>query len=357
MKFTEVEKWYDENQRIYEQFSSEMEEIISKILESENIPYQSISYRVKDKDSYLRKSKNNKYTNPIEEIMDISGIRVIAYTNLDVQLICDILKREFLVDEENSINKAEILDTDRVGYLSIHYILQLNDNRINLPEYKKYKGLKCEVQVRTLLQHAWAEIEHDRNYKFAGVLPNQIKRRFHLIAGVLEMMDSEFDKLSLEIDQYTQNMNLAVSKGDYNFEIDSKSLEQYVLKKFEQFENIEPCWDDTIISEEVVKELLKFGYKYIYEIDNDFNKCDETYFIDETDTYLGVLRNLMIIIDCEKYFNTAYSNDWGFTTKESIEFFKSRGVDNIEEYFVMNGIEVEDSYLDDNDIEFLYEAE
>lgn len=77
---------------------------------------------------------------------------------------------EFSIDEGNSGNKADMLETDKVGYLSVHYFLKLNNKRLALSEYKGYKGLKCEVQVRTLLQHAWAEIEHDRNYKFAGVM-------------------------------------------------------------------------------------------------------------------------------------------------------------------------------------------
>lgn len=39
----------------------------------------------------------------------------------------------------------------------------------------RYEGLYCEVQIRSLLQHAWAEIEHDRNYKFSGILPKELR--------------------------------------------------------------------------------------------------------------------------------------------------------------------------------------
>ena len=64
-KVEKAEKWYNENQKIYQKFSNEMAEIIEKILLSKGIPYQSISYRVKEKESYLNKCKNEKYTNPI----------------------------------------------------------------------------------------------------------------------------------------------------------------------------------------------------------------------------------------------------------------------------------------------------
>lgn len=325
-KIKDVEKWYDKNKALYEQFSQDIEEIITKILRTKNIPYQSICHRVKEKESYLNKSRNEKYTNPIEQITDVSGIRIIAYTNQDVVSICKILQDEFCIDEGNSENKADILETDKVGYLSIHYILQLSEKRLGLSEYKVYKNLKCEVQVRTLLQHAWAEIEHDRNYKFAGVLPNEIKRRFYLVAGVLELMDCEFDKLSKDIDEYAKSMRKAVSKGDYNLGIDSKSVEQYMLKKFDDNSNIESCR----ISEQVVEELLKFGYRTIQEIEDDLNSHEIAF--KRKRTYVGLLRDLMIINDCKKYFEVAYNDHWQATDKSAVKFWKENGAEDVERF-------------------------
>lgn len=339
-KIKDAEKWYDKSKALYEQFSKEVGEIIIKILKSKSIPYQSVSYRVKEKESYLNKCKNEKYTDPIKQITDVSGIRIIAYTNQDVSSICNILQDEFKIDESNSENKAEKLETDKVGYLSVHYILQLSEKRLELSEYKIYKNLKCEVQVRTLLQHAWAEIEHDRNYKFAGVLPKEIKRRFYLIAGVLEMMDSEFDRLSKDIDEYAKNAKKAVSIGDYNLGVDSKSVEQYILKKFEGVNNIQPCSDGTIISEEVVEELVRFGYKTIQEIEDDINGYLNGY--EEEDTYIGLLRVLMMVKDCKKYFSVAYNDDWQSIDKLSVSFLKENGAKDIEEYLGQNSIYLED---------------
>lgn len=340
-KIKEIEQWYEKNKVLYEQFSQEIEEIITKILKKQGIPYQSVSHRVKEKDSYLNKCRKEKYLNPVEEITDLSGIRVIAYTNQDVQKICDILQTEFLVDRENSVNKSQNLETDKVGYRSFHFILQLNENRLNLAEYSAYKALKCEVQVRTLLQHAWAEIEHDRNYKFAGVLPDDIKRRFHLVAGVLEMMDSEFDRLSVDIDEYSKNMKKAVSEGNYNLSIDSKSLEQYGLKRFEGIINIEPCNNGTNISEEVVEELKKFGYQTIQSIENDI--CKHIATIGETSsiTLIGLFRELMFLEDYERYFNDAYSGDWQWIEESYIEFLKKKGATDIDKYIKKYRINVE----------------
>lgn len=338
-KIKDAEVWYDKNKALYEQYSKDIEEIITKILRTKHIPYQSICYRVKEKESYLNKASNEKYTDPIEQIMDVSGIRIIAYTNQDVLSICKILQDEFCIDKGNSGNKADMLDTDKVGYLSIHYILQLSEKRLGLSEYKVYENLKCEVQIRTLLQHAWAEIEHDRNYKFAGVLPNEIKRRFYLVAGVLELMDCEFDKLSKDIDEYAKNMKKAVSKGDYSLGIDSKSVEQYMLKRFDSKPNVHSCEDGTIITEKVVEELIRFGYKTIQEIEDDLNSHEIV--SGREGTYIGLLRDLMIIKDCKKYFEVAYNNHWQGTDKSKVEFWKKNGAEDIQRYLYDYGIIVE----------------
>lgn len=349
-KIQEIEQWYDKNKTLYEQFSKEIEEIITKILKSKGISYQSVSHRVKEKESYLNKCKKEKYTDPLKQITDISGIRIIAYTNRDVKAICEILLNEFCVDESNSENKADILETDKVGYLSVHYILQLSQKRLELPEYKLYEDMRCEVQVRTLLQHAWAEIEHDRNYKFAGVLPREIKRRFYLIAGVLEMMDGEFDKLSEDIDEYAKSTQKAVLKGNYDLEIDSKSVEQYLLKKFENADNITSCSNNVVVTETVVEELIKFGYKKIWEIEDDINYYMCAY--EEEDTYIGLLRTLMMLKDCKKYFEKAYGGAWQSIERTSVRFLEEHGVKDIHRYLYENRIDQVDS--DDEELPECY---
>lgn len=341
-KILEAESWYDKKRALYERFTKEVEGIIKKVLEVDKIPYQSIAHRVKEKDSYLKKCENEKYTNPIIQIMDLSGIRIIAYTNQDVSNICQVLEREFIVDKENSINKADNLETDKVGYLSIHYIIQLDKNRTSLAEYRAFKDMRCEVQVRTLLQHAWAEIEHDRNYKFAGVLPNNIKRRFHLVAGVLEMMDSEFDKLSRDIDIYAQDMKKAVEEGDYMINIDSTSIEQYMLNRFSEYPNIHPGWKGTIVSEEVVQELLRFGYVTIEDLEKSISKYEKIICLKRDRTYIGVLRDLMILEDCDMYFTKAFRRSWQGADRKSVEFWTKHGSKKISHYLDKYDIDIQD---------------
>jgi hypothetical protein len=83
------------------------------------------------------------------------------------------------------INKSWLLEEEeKLGYQSIHYLVQFGAVRCGLPEYARFAGMTAEIQVRTILQHAWAEIEHDIQYKAVEAIPVSIQRRFMSLAGL-----------------------------------------------------------------------------------------------------------------------------------------------------------------------------
>src|SRR6266571_8912376 len=92
--------------------------------------------------------------------------------------------------------------------------------------------MRFEIQVRTILQYAWAEFEHDRNYKFAGVPPREIKRRISILSGNLELIDREFDNIAHEIESYAATVEKRIESGDIVVPIDSTSLMIYLKRRF-----------------------------------------------------------------------------------------------------------------------------
>src|SRR5258708_36248047 len=92
-----------------------------------------------------------------------------------------------LSDKGDDMRKQE-----KFGYQSVHYLVKLRANRTALPEYARFSGLVAEVQVRTVLQHAWAEIEHDIQYHSAEAIPAAIRRRVMSRAGMLEIAEHGF---------------------------------------------------------------------------------------------------------------------------------------------------------------------
>jgi hypothetical protein len=119
---------------------------------------------------------------------------VITYFPSTVSEIDEVLAAEFHV-VERSDKGAELRGEDRFGYQSVHYLVKLTPPRAMLPEYEPFAAAIAEVQIRTILQHAWAEIEHDIQYKSAAAIPNEIRRRFMSLAGMLEIGDREFQAI------------------------------------------------------------------------------------------------------------------------------------------------------------------
>ena len=86
----------------------------------------------------------------------------------------------------------------RFGYASRHLLVALDAGRAS-PRRRTtpLRGRRAQVQIRTVLQHAWAEFEHDIRYK--GTIPDEhvpdFDRRFTLAAGLLELADREFSTI------------------------------------------------------------------------------------------------------------------------------------------------------------------
>ncbi len=171
------------------------------------------------------KLRRKCYQNPENQVKDKIGVRVITYYMDDVDRVADLLKMEFKVDKQNSEDKRTVLGTSAFGYRSVHLIARLSGSRLSSPEYTSLRDHWFEIQVRSLLEHAWAEIEHEVKYKPRVDYPSEITRRFARIAGVLEFLDSEFQALRLERDRLIDGYRDGYRrKREYDFPFDSARL-------------------------------------------------------------------------------------------------------------------------------------
>ncbi|OEG63279.1 ppGpp synthetase catalytic domain-containing protein (RelA/SpoT-type nucleotidyltranferase) [Halanaerobium congolense] len=206
-KVNEAVKWYQKERSKYINLKAEVEKILKEALNENEIIFHSIESRVKSVNSFREKALREKYDDPVTEITDLTGIRIITLFEKEIHQISDIIKELFKIDYEKSEDKSDLLDADKMGYKSIHYIAELSQEKIYATDLESFSGIKFEIQIRSILQHAWAEIEHDRNYKFKGKLPKHLQRRFYALAGMLEIADREFNTLSEEVEKFRQNKN------------------------------------------------------------------------------------------------------------------------------------------------------
>ena len=128
---------YDARLPEHTAFCGKLENLVDDLLKVNAIRVHSISSRVKSRESLSRKlSKDGNSYSSLADVTDVVGLRIIAYLADDVDRIAEILKREFLVDEVNSVDKRAILDPDRFGYLSLHHVVSLSTGRAQLPGRK-----------------------------------------------------------------------------------------------------------------------------------------------------------------------------------------------------------------------------
>ena len=153
---------FDDSWPLYNELTKSLEILVPELLSRHDIPVHSIEARTKEREKFEEKINvpESRYA-ALGDITDISGVRIITYFLNDVDRASEIIKNEFEIDWENSVDKGAQLAPDRFGYLSRHYVAKLPESRLRLTEYKQFGDCKFEVQIRTILQHAWAEIEHD----------------------------------------------------------------------------------------------------------------------------------------------------------------------------------------------------
>lgn len=187
---------YNRNLASYEAITQQFQSMLTILLENQTLHIQSISGRTKDQTSLADKiaRKSHKYR-ALDEITDLCGIRIITYYEDEVDRIAAFICKHFSIDKENSIDKRKKLSPNEFGYTSLHLIVNLPVNAKGICQGAYDRICKVEVQIRSILQHAWAEIEHDLEYKNPAGTTNEIRRRFSRAAALLEAADEEFRSL------------------------------------------------------------------------------------------------------------------------------------------------------------------
>lgn len=296
------EKFLQTSLPLHERLTPAVVSILKSILEVNEIQHLSINGRIKKYETALNKIKTKKYKEPKSQLTDLSGIRIILFSESDVTKTCKLIEKTFQIDKENSLNQDDKLGVDKSGYRSVHFVCNIGNERNKLPEFHNLWDLKFEIQVRTVLQHAWAELSHDRNYKFGFRLPLDLERRLHLYAALLELADKGFDELSKSIDEYAQG--LKTESKLLSADLNSFSLVEFIKKWSEEtntkidIETGEPL--DELLGElnyfdiDSIEKLSELIPKNFSEV---FNKNKQ-----ETNIF-GLIREWMLIKDWKKLKN------------------------------------------------------
>lgn len=201
-------------------------EKINYIIDKNGYFVMDVTHRTKTADSLLGKlQRKNKYDS-LTDITDLCGFRIICYFSDTVDEVAKALEEVFVFDRGNSVDKRASLQATQFGYLSLHCICKLqkeegiDDELSNIP---------FEIQIRTVLQHAWAEIEHDLGYKSDFGVPRPIRRKFSSVASLLEIADRQFIELRADSKNYTEMIRSRIAEDDCeDIALDGASLKEFL---------------------------------------------------------------------------------------------------------------------------------
>lgn len=211
----ELRTRYDELIPRYKRLVNLVSEIINASLEERKIKIHSFKNRIKDYNSFLEKVDRKRYRDPFKECTDLAGCRIVCLFLNQIDALKKIIDNEFEVIEIT--DKKTTKKLDEFGYVSLHMLVKLKKKRTDFIEYSDLKDLMCEIQIRTILQDAWAEIEHYLNYKATKEEKREdLLRKIFSLAGMFEVADSTFEEINLGFS--------TMIKGKHDDEVTALSL-------------------------------------------------------------------------------------------------------------------------------------
>jgi putative GTP pyrophosphokinase len=218
---------FDNREDLLAAFCAKTKSLIEACLQDAGIQYQSVQVRVK-----TRNKLREKYLDPaksyqsLDDITDLAGLRIITYYEDEVDRVAKVIQREFNIDPKNSVDKRSA-EPDRFGYTALNYVCGHLEKRATDVEYKKFAAVRCEIQVTSILRHAWSEMEHGW-YDLKDAYPDSVKRRFYRIAALLELAESEFLDIRKSRTQYERSVALRVEAKIPDLPVDGVSLRSFV---------------------------------------------------------------------------------------------------------------------------------
>lgn len=185
-----VERWFKDEQK-FKRLEGRVNDFLEREISSiELLP--TISHRVKSLMSIVKTAvlKNKKY----DDLNDKLGFRIVCHFKSQLPVVKRFLEGSFVIRHYESKQKG--LKFDTLGYASDHYDVSIREDLPQFSDFTDLHELVFEIQVRTICQHAWADVEHSLSYKQEANLPDDVKRRIFRLTSLLEICDDEFDSVN-----------------------------------------------------------------------------------------------------------------------------------------------------------------
>jgi ppGpp synthetase/RelA/SpoT-type nucleotidyltranferase len=215
----------------YEVFAATLTEVLEAV-SKELAPLAIVGARAKTVASFGEKIWRKRKESPVDEFTDLCGARVITHTAEQVAAISTFIEEHFEIDRRNSLDLSHRLQPTEFGYRSVHYIVTFKGPAFATPSRDvdvpavllEMPNPRAEVQVRTILEHAWADIGHELAYKNVFELPPELRRELAGVAAVLEGADEDFSRIQEACRRYSATYDLQLSPEDSAAEMEKLQI-------------------------------------------------------------------------------------------------------------------------------------
>ena len=220
-------KRYAEVRPLYEQLCGEIASALRERIGASAIECAAITSRAKSLESFAEKLSRKHYDDPLRDVTDLAGVRLVYLYKSDRPAIEGIIESEFEVAEK--VDKIEEQEADRFGYGALHYLVRLSGKS---PGVRYLKGMVCEIQVRTVLQDAWAVVDHHLSYKQEADVPKALQRKINSLSGLFETADDQLDRVRTEREAHKERHKVRSGDGFLDREISLETLAEFLRWRF-----------------------------------------------------------------------------------------------------------------------------
>ena len=204
-----TERWCTERP-IYEAWGARVVEILSECIAKQIHPVSldvflriPIKYRCKENGSLLTKAfhRNKQYADPYNDIEDKVGLRIVVLFSEEIRLMENIINN---CDTWRAVKARDYEDERKLkpfefDYQSVHYVVRSKNDTAYLGTTIPI-GTPCEIQIRTILQHAYSEVTHDTIYKPSVQAEPDVKRAAAKSMALIEATDDYFSEVRRKIE-------------------------------------------------------------------------------------------------------------------------------------------------------------
>jgi putative GTP pyrophosphokinase len=262
-------KWSDEyaqRKPLLEQLASEAAFTLDTLTRRKKIKTHSVSSRVKTLESINKKAKDKEIENPLEELDDTVGVRVVVLFLSDLPHLDDLIQSSFsVISSENKVTES---DPSSFGYMSVHYVVTLDDSHSG-PRYDELKGIPIEIQTRTVVMDAWANVSHYLDYKGASSIPKDLRKDFYALSGLFYVADQHFEIFADRSRKSQREARKELDSGaTSDIEINLDTMAAFLAQRYP---DRAPPKREAI--SELVEKLVQVGYTDLGSLEKDLDRA------------------------------------------------------------------------------------